>query len=86
MVEDNKKSKNISDDQKSNSTSESMPPLNLKLKNSDQKSAPEGLIIKTESDNNQKIEPKNRPQSLCVPEEESRRGSSVGDHVGDCIR
>ncbi len=64
MVEDNKKSKNISDDQKSNSTSESMPPLNLKLKNSDQKSAPEGLIIKTESDNNQKIEPKNTSQNL----------------------
>ena len=42
MEEDNKKSKNISDDQKSNSTSGSMPPLNLKLKNPDQKSAPEG--------------------------------------------
>ena len=64
MEEDNKKSKNISDDQKSNSTSGSMPPLNLKLKNPDQKSAPEGLIIKTESDNNQKIESKNTSQNL----------------------
>jgi hypothetical protein len=64
MEENNKKLKNSSDSQKPNSGSGSMPPLDLKLKNSDQNSAPEELMIKTESDNSQKVEPKEANSNL----------------------
>ncbi len=56
MEENNKKSK---DSQESNNNSGSTPPLDLKLKNSNQNSASEELII----DNGQKVEPKEATQS-----------------------